>query len=196
MKNQVKRLALVLAVALGCAAAQAWEWTSYCDALEGDRWLVKAGVGYGFAKGNWKFDQYGVNYTLKGTVKGFVIPIQGEFLLQKIPLGITLGVRPLFGKYSGVKTTAFTAMAGANYHVAPGPKALDLYAGMEMGLHYATIKWPTFDSQGKPSEDKLKGAAFAFGAHVGANFLFTEHFGVNAEVGYPNILSASAAFKF
>ena len=186
MKNNLKKIALALAVVLGGAMAQAWDWTSYCEALEGNRWIVKAGVGYGYSLVN-------MDHGVKGAAGGFALPIQGEFLLGKIPLGITLDFRPMWGKYSGMKTSSIALMAGANYHVSPGPKWLDLYAGMEMGFFYS---WLEYEFSYIEETEKLKGAGFAFGAHVGASFFFTKHFGVNAEVGYPTLVSASAAFTF
>lgn len=210
MKKHLKKIVLLLAITFAGAMASAWDWTSYCENLDGNHWLVKAGVGYGYSLLNVKSD----GYSVKGGASGFVIPVQGEFLLSKIPLGITMNFRPMFGKYSGLKTSGFAIMAGANYHVAPGPKWLDLYAGAEMGVFYNSYKYeiPSIGDErsilsvGGPSEravggigtetKKLTGAGFAFGAHVGASFLFTKHFGVNAEVGYPTLISTSALYKF
>ena len=54
MRKRFKRFALVLAVMLGGAVSQAWDWTSYCENLDGNHWLVKAGIGYGYALGKFK----------------------------------------------------------------------------------------------------------------------------------------------
>lgn len=196
MKKHFKKIVLLLAVTLAGAMASAWEWTSYCENLDGNHWLVKAGVGYGYALGKFKYSydlpvlgKYEVSY--KGAVTGFAVPIEGEFLLSKIPLGITLNVRPLFGKTGGWKSTSIAAMAGANYHVAPGPDWFDLYAGLQMGMYYTSAKWEAAGHDGKAG-----GAGFAFGAHIGSNFMFSKHVGLNLQVGYPTYGSASVAFAF
>ncbi len=186
MKKCFKKLVLLLAVTLAGAMASAWDWTSYCENLDGNHWLVRAGVGYGYSRAKVE--------SVKGAVNGFAIPIQGEFLLSEIPLGITLNLRPLFGKYSGgMKARGFALMAGANYHVAPGPDWLDLYAGLEMGFFYTSVEYeyPFIDRT-----KKYKGAAFAIGPHIGASFLFTKHIGLNVEAGYPTYGSVSVAFAF
>ena len=191
MKKYLKRLVLLLAVTLAGTMASAWDWTSYCENLDGNHWLVKAGVGYGYALGKFKYS-YELpvvgkqEFSYKGAVTGFAIPVEGEFLLSKIPLGITLNVRPLFGKTGGWKATSLAVMAGANYHVAPGPDWLDLYAGLGLGVHLLSVKdeWPN-------KTYKAFGAGFAFDAHVGATFMFTNTMGVSAEFGYPNYATVS-----
>lgn len=196
MKKHLKKIVLLLAVTFAGAMASAWDWTSYCENLDGNHWLVKAGVGYGYALGKFKYS-YDIPYygkqevSYKGAVTGFAIPIQGEYLLGKIPLGITLNVRPLFGKTGGWKSSSIAIMAGANYHVAPGPKWLDLYAGLEMGMYYTSTKWESMGYDGKAG-----GAAFAFGAHIGSTFMFSKHIGLTVEAGYPTYGSASVAFAF
>ena len=191
MRKGLKSLALVLAITLGGAVAQAWEWTSYCGNLDGNKWLLKAGIGWGWAKGTVKWEWEGPDgktYTEKDKVwdGGFVIPIQGEFLLGKIPLGITAQVRPMFGN-----PFAFTILAGANYHVAPGPDWLDLYAGLGLGVHIMSWKYEWFGGS-----ERYSGAGFAFDAHVGATFMFNQHMGVGVEFGWPNYATASFSFAF
>lgn len=218
MKKHFKKLVLVLAVTLAGAMASAWDWTSYCGNLDGSHWLIKAGVGYGWSYGSVKYGSYPYyefDYSGelvekswdmgkgKEVAAGFVIPIQGEYLLSAIPLGITAQFRPLFGKASGYSASGFAIMAGANYHVAPGPEWLDLYAGVELGVFYQSVKWEVgywnFDKNGHEFWDKYstkaKGAGFAFGAHVGASFVFSKIFAVNVEAGYPTVFSASAVLK-
>lgn len=191
MKKHFKKLVLVLAVTFAGAMASAWDWTSYCGNLDGKNWLLKAGVGFGYATANVKWKDVGdYGEALGGKFhaygSGFVIPIQGEYLLSAIPLGITAQVRPMFGGHSGWKETAFSILAGANYHVAPGPDWLDLYAGLGLGVHILSLKedyaFGTF---------KAFGAGFAFDAHVGATFMFTNTMGVSAEFGYPNYATVS-----
>lgn len=194
MKKYLKRIVLLLAITLAGTMASAWDWTSYCENLDGNHWLVKAGVGYGYALGKFKYENPllgNAEVSYKGAVTGFAVPVEGEFLLSKIPLGITLNVRPLFGKTGGWKATSIAVMAGANYHVAPGPDWFDLYAGLEMGMYYTSAKWEVLNYDGKAG-----GAAFAFGAHVGTNFMFSKHVGLNLQVGYPTYGSASVAFAF
>lgn len=194
MKKCFKKLVLLLAVTLAGAMASAWDWTSYCENLDGNHWLVKAGVGYGYSLAKFKWDYAGVETSAKGAVNGLAIPIQGEFLLSKIPLGITANFRPIFGKYAGgMKASGFAVMAGANYHVAPGPDWLDLYAGLEMGIFYTSVK---YEIPFVNDTVKGKGAAFAIGPHIGASFLFTKHIGLNVEAGYPTYGSVSVAFAF
>ncbi|MDE7292419.1 MAG: hypothetical protein K2N58_10300 [Treponemataceae bacterium] len=171
MKKHFKKLVLVLAVTLAGAMVSAWDWTSYCENLDGSHWLIKAGVGYGYSWWN----------------GGFVIPIQGEYLLDAIPLGITANFRPIFSGYGA----GFSLIAGANYHVAPGPEWLDLYAGLGLGFFFDHIA-DKYVYHG----DKQNWAHFAFDAHIGASFMFSKHFGVNVEAGYPTYFSASAALAF
>lgn len=199
MRKGLKSLALVLAITLGGAVAQAWEWTSYCGNLDGNKWLLKAGIGYGYASGKVKeeWKDWDSTYTDKYRYwgGGFVIPIQGEFLLGKIPLGITAQVRPMFGD-----PFAFTILAGANYHVAPGPDWLDLYAGLGLGVHILSHKYDYYvwDERGGHYDGTKRGggAGFAFDAHVGATFMFNQHMGVGVEFGWPNYATASFSFAF
>ena len=208
MKKHFKKFVLVFAVTLAGAMVSAWDWTSYCENMDGSQWLIKAGVGYGWSSAKVDGGSYTAEWTVgghkytypvdigkfKSVAAGFVIPIQGEYLLSAIPLGITAQFRPLFGKYSGFSTSGFAIMAGANYHVAPGPAWLDLYAGMEMGLFYHSIKYEesyyTYNY-----ETKAKGAGFAFDAHIGASLMFSNMLGVNVEVGYPTVFSTSVVLK-
>lgn len=210
MKKHFKKFVLVFAVTLAGAMVSAWDWTSYCENMDGSQWLIKAGVGYGWSSAKVSYGSYttpaftyygytwgGESYDLgkgKSVAAGFVIPIQGEYLLSAIPLGITAQFRPLFGKAGGYSASGFAIMAGANYHVAPGPKWLDLYAGMEMGLFYHSIKYEesyyTYNY-----ETKAKGAGFAFDAHIGASLMFSNMLGVNVEVGYPTVFSTSVVLK-
>lgn len=225
MKKHFKKFVLVFAVTLAGAMVSAWDWTSYCENMDGSQWLIKAGVGYGWSSAKVSYGSYtsptftdygytygGESYDLgkgKSVAAGFVIPIQGEYLLSAIPLGITAQFRPLFGKAGGYSASGFAIMAGANYHVAPGPKWLDLYAGMEMGLFYQSEKYEysydyvkDIDSRtGSPIYDsatysvKAKGAGFAFDAHIGASLMFSNMLGVNVEVGYPTVFSTSVVLK-
>ena len=219
MKKHFKKFVLVFAVTLAGAMVSAWDWTSYCENMDGSQWLIKAGVGYGWSYGSVKYGSYPyydidpysgklVERSLdlgkgKEVSAGFVIPIQGEYLLSAIPLGITAQFRPLFGKASGYSASGFAIMAGANYHVAPGPEWLDLYAGVELGVFYQSVKWEVgywnFDSKGNEFWDKYstkaKGAGFAFDAHIGASLMFSNMLGVNVEVGYPTVFSTSVVLK-
>lgn len=188
MRKSFKKLALVLAVTLAGAMAQAWDWTSYCENLDGNHWLLKAGVGYGYSTAKLKYDG---NTIGRWGIGGFVIPIQGEFLLGKIPLGITAQFRPIFGSTGWGRAAGFTVLAGANYHVAPGPKWLDLYAGLGMGFHFFSSKEEIWDET-----YKWRGAGFAFDGHIGATFMFNQHMGVGVEFGWPNYATVSFAFSF
>lgn len=195
MKKHFKKLVLVLAVTLAGAMASAWDWTSYCGNLDGKNWLLKAGVGFGYATATVKYkdvkDEY-ARWVGKEKVygSGFVIPIQGEYLLSAIPLGITAQVRPMFGSNGDWKETAFSIIVGANYHVAPGPDWLDLYAGLGLGVNLLSVKYDW--GYGSYHETfKGFGAGFAFDAHVGATFMFTNTMGVSAEFGYPNYATVS-----
>ena len=200
MRKGLKSLALVLAITLGGAVAQAWEWTSYCGNLDGNKWLLKAGIGYGYSviRGKYKGDAgdwWPGKWRVYGS--GFIIPIQGEFLLEKIPLGITAQVRPMFGNTGWGKAVDFTIMAGANYHVAPGPDWLDLYAGLGLGVHIMSSKESeAYWDEGKYHSAKISGAGFAFDAHIGATFMFNQHMGVGVEFGWPNYATASFSFAF
>ncbi|MBD5435231.1 MAG: hypothetical protein HDR36_01755 [Treponema sp.] len=213
MKKHFKKFVLVFAVTLAGAMVSAWDWTSYCENMDGSQWLIKAGVGYGWSSAKVDGGSYTAEWTVgghkytypvdigkfKSVAAGFVIPIQGEYLLSAIPLGITAQFRPLFGKYSGFSTSGFAIMAGANYHVAPGPAWLDLYAGMEMGLFYHSVKYEESYWYGGDGyynyETKAKGAGFAFDAHIGASLMFSNMLGVNVEVGYPTVFSTSVVLK-
>lgn len=196
MRKGLKSLALVLAITLGGAMAQAWDWVSYCGNLDGNKWLLKAGIGWGYASGKVKiagydYQEYGMTIHVPEIKTrewggGFVIPVQGEFLLGKIPLGITAQVRPMFGN-----PFAFTILAGANYHVAPGPDWLDLYAGLGLGVHIISYKYDWFEGT-----ERGAGAGFAFDAHIGATFMFNQHMGVGVEFGWPNYATASFSFAF
>ncbi|MCM1408690.1 MAG: hypothetical protein NC041_08805 [Bacteroides sp.] len=194
MKKTLKKIVPLLAAVLCGAIVQAFDFTSYCEALNGNHWLVKAGIGSGYSILKMDVKANGKTITsVNGTVLGFALPVRGEYLLSNIPLGITLNIRPLWGKYAGMKNSGIAFMAGANYHVAPGPKQLDLYAGLELGFSYSSLE---YEYPLAKKTETIKGAAFAGGPHVGASFFFTKNFGINAEMGYPTLISASAVLKF
>ncbi|MCM1322529.1 MAG: outer membrane beta-barrel protein [Bacteroides sp.] len=212
MKKTLKKIVPLLAAVFACAAASAWDWGSYCGALEGKHFLLKAGIGYGVAPEKWEQkagavtfsgdDEDGETFTQTGNfsdlTSGFVLPIQAEYLLGKIPLGITLSCRFQWGKNKDMdptilKTFSSAIMAGLDYHMAPGPEWLDFYLGAKLGGNFGSF---TIANEKSSATVKKSTKAFAYDVHAGATFFLAERVGINAEIGTLNKLSMSAVFNF
>ncbi|MCM1322420.1 MAG: hypothetical protein NC041_08710 [Bacteroides sp.] len=215
MKKQLKKIVPLLAAMLACAAASAWDWGSYCGALDGKHCIFKAGIGYGVAPEKWeqkagapfsgsKLDSdiatvlSGISdNTFLNLTSGFVLPVQIEFLLGKVPIGITMGCRFQWGKNKDIehavfKTFSSAVMAGLDYHMAPGPRWLDFYAGAKLGGNFGSF---TVENTYWNESAKKSSKAFAYDVHAGATF-WGEHVGINTEIGSLTKLSMSLIFNF
>lgn len=101
----------------------------------------------------------------------------------------------------------------ANYHIQVPVEKLDVYAGLRLGLEVwnwkVDYKQPVLitiygndDSlsyQGyeiKKESIKKNGTNFYAGINFGASYFFTEKFGANIEVGYPQLIKIGGTAKF
>ncbi|MDY2616791.1 MAG: outer membrane beta-barrel protein [Treponema succinifaciens] len=101
----------------------------------------------------------------------------------------------------------------ANYHIQVPVEKLDLYAGLRLGLEFwnwkVDYKYPSYEpvygSYGylvsykyKTEKESIKknGTNFYAGINFGASYFFTEKFGANIEVGYPQLIKIGGTAKF
>ncbi|MDO5774120.1 MAG: outer membrane beta-barrel protein [Spirochaetales bacterium] len=103
--------------------------------------------------------------------------------------------------------------AFANYHIQVPVEKLDLYAGLRVGLEFwnwkVDYKQPVLVSiygndgsldtqwyETKKESIKKNGTNFYAGINLGASYFFTEKFGANIEVGYPQLIKIGGTAKF
>lgn len=108
----------------------------------------------------------------------------------------------------------------ANYHIQVPVEKLDLYAGLRLGLEFwnwkvdykypfsytdyetsknwygGTVTTPVFKYKTEKESIKKNGTNFYAGINFGASYFFTEKFGANIEVGYPQLIKIGGTAKF
>ena len=192
MKKTVLAL-LIFATALGSAAAVGFDILSYPAPLEGGNILVDLGLGYS----NW------------GSHSGWKMKIPplvatAEYCLP-IPVPISVGGLFSYARYGNSYTymgnhtwnhNYFIFAGRANWHFGFDISWLDLYAGMNIGYRYYSVK---YDGPNKGWADDWYTSSYSglyWGTQAGAHFYFTNFIGAVAEVGYPIYAKAGVALKF
>lgn len=108
----------------------------------------------------------------------------------------------------------------ANYHIQVPVEKFDLYAGLRLGLEFwnwkvdykypfsytdyetfknwygGTVTTPVFKYRTEKESIKKNGTNFYAGINLGASYFFTEKFGANIEVGYPQLIKIGGTAKF
>lgn len=108
----------------------------------------------------------------------------------------------------------------ANYHIQVPVEKLDLYAGLRLGLEFwnwkvdykypfsytdyetsknwygGTVTTPVLKYRTEKESIKKNGTNFYAGINFGASYFFTEKFGANIEVGYPQLIKIGGTAKF
>jgi hypothetical protein len=141
---------------------------------------------------------------------GFLPSASGsyEYGIVEIPMGSQLTGVISVGGYLGASmskyefygnsseyylTTNVIIGARGNYHFIFHDK-LDTYAGLWLGVDVVSEKW-----KGSGSDPNLDYASTGVtgGAYAGARWLFSDNFGVYAEIGYLiSVLNVGVTFKF
>ncbi len=141
---------------------------------------------------------------------GFLPSVSGsyEYGIWEIPMGSELTGVISLGGYMGASfskygdygsnhdyylTSDFIIAARGNYHFIFHDK-LDTYAGIWFGVDIASSKWK---GSGADPDVNYTSTGPAGGAYVGARWLFSDKFGVYAELGYLiSVLNFGVTFKF
>lgn len=182
-KFKMMMVAVVFALACGSASAADFDWSKcWCTfgggIEQGDVLLsVDAGLGY---------TVFGVNADGYWWLPYVEVSADVATKIGKLPF--------TFGGYAGFDANGYNsnnyaysywnAYTGAEalYHISLPPSGLDLYAGARAGVHF------TFGSANT--------VGFDWGVvAIGANYFFSDTFGVNLEIGYPRV-KAGVTFKF
>lgn len=103
-----------------------------------------------------------------------------------------------YGSYFGSsdKLTIIYAGVRGSYHFGKifdlKVNKLDPYAGASLGYHHVSYSFDNAGYYGNPYDNSI-----FFGVHAGARYLFTDHIGAFAEVGYGvAALKVGATFQF
>ena len=188
----MKKLIFVLLIfaVVGISAFADTDWLQYPPSVKGGDILLSAGIGYA----GWG------NYSgWKMSIPPIVIT--GEYCL---PVGLPISVGGLFSisryyweylnTYKWTHTYVIVAGRG-NWHWNFDVNWLDVYTGINLGYrsHSTSYSGPN-DWYSNAQSWSYSGVYF--GTQVGANFFFTDMFGVNVEVGWPIYIKAALAVKF
>jgi hypothetical protein len=128
---------------------------------------------------------------------GFGMPIGLSYeygFSDKISGGVYLGYASTSENFGVAewKWTYGMGAARASYHFDFNVEGLDPYLGVMLGYNYAKGDWSSGSFNVNPSAGGV-----LYGGYAGARYLFTEKFGIFAEVGYGiGNLNAGLAFKF
>ena len=188
----MKKLLLILAMVLVTGLA------AFTQSFEKGSQAVNVGIGFGNTA------YFGSYYS------GFLPSVSGsyEYGIWEIPMGSQLTGVISVGGYMGLsmskygystwstddyyRTTNFIIAARGNYHFIFHDK-LDTYAGIMFGVNIESSKW-----KGSTTDPGIDYASTgpAAGAYVGARWLFSDKFGVYAELGYLiSVLNVGVTFK-
>ncbi|MBR4004997.1 MAG: hypothetical protein IKI90_04030 [Treponema sp.] len=148
-------------------------WCNYGGGVEkGDFILhVDAGLGawlYGDKDWSVPYVEIGLNYA------GFIWKLPFTF-------GGYVGT-DMHGYYDDFYQRLYTG-GDIAYHIQLPPEIIDLYAGSRLGIVIYM-------------GDYSRNWNWTYDPYIGANFFFTDSFGLNVETGYLNWLRAGFSFKF
>ena len=180
--------AFALLFALGTAGVSAFDWSqSWCNygggVKKGDLILqVDSGLGGWLLEENYGYERWTIPYTeAEVSYAGFIGKLPFAF-------GGFVGLDGHGYRYSSHEVDIrrfYTVCAGGDiaYHFQLPPKIIDMYVGARAGFKLRLGDY----------EDHFR---FLIDPHVGANFFFSDFFGLNVEAGYENWLRAGLSFKF
>ncbi|WP_299177789.1 OmpW family outer membrane protein [uncultured Chryseobacterium sp.] len=171
----MKKLLLAGAVALfGLSNAQM---------TKGD-WVISGNTGFGFNNVSTTMKANGQSVDGPEVNTFSVTPSAGYFVMDKLAVGIDLGLVSATTKYEGVKatTTSFSVMPTATYYFANDSKFVPFLGA---GIGYASVKNKgSFDLEGISGSDETTTDGLAWKVKGGVTYMATQSLGLNLGVSY------------
>ncbi|SEM82917.1 outer membrane protein [Chryseobacterium taichungense] len=171
----MKKLLLAGAVALfGLSNAQM---------TKGD-WVISGNTGFGFNNVNTTVKVGGQSADGPKVSTFSVTPSVGYFVIDKLAVGIDLGLTSATTKYEGAKatTTSFSVMPTATYYFANDSKFVPFLGA---GIGYASVKNKgEINVMGLSTSDDNTTDGLAWKVKGGVTYMATQSLGINLGVSY------------
>jgi len=171
----MKKLLLAGAVALfGLSNAQM---------TKGD-WVISGNTGFGFNNVTTKVKAEGQSADGPKVSTFSLTPSVGYFVIDKLAVGIDLGLTSATTKYEGTKstTTSFSVMPTATYYFTNDSKFVPFLGA---GIGYASVKNKgEVNFMGLSSSDETTTDGLAWKVKGGVTYMATQSLGVNLGVSY------------
>ncbi|KAA0127663.1 porin family protein [Chryseobacterium sp. SN22] len=171
----MKKLLLAGAVALfGLSNAQM---------TKGD-WVFSGNTGFGFNNVTTKVKVAGQSADGPKVSTFSLTPSVGYFVIDKLAVGIDLGLTSTMTKYDGAKdtTTTFSVMPTATYYFANDSKFVPFLGA---GIGYASAKTKEqINAMGVSSSDETTVDGLAWKVKGGVTYMATQSLGINLGVSY------------
>ncbi|WP_294198883.1 OmpW family outer membrane protein [uncultured Chryseobacterium sp.] len=171
----MKKLLLAGAVALfGLSNAQM---------TKGD-WVISGNTGFGFNNVTTKVKAEGQSADGPKVSTFSLTPSVGYFVIDKLAVGIDLGLTSATTKYEGTKstTTSFSVMPTATYYFSNDSKFVPFLGA---GIGYASIKNKgEVNFMGLSSSDETTTDGLAWRVKGGVTYMATQSLGINLGVSY------------
>ncbi|WP_294303554.1 OmpW family outer membrane protein [uncultured Chryseobacterium sp.] len=171
----MKKLLLAGAVALfGLSNAQM---------TKGD-WVISGNTGFGFNSVTTKIKAEGQSADGPKVSTFSLTPSVGYFVIDKLAVGIDLGLTSTTTKYTGTKdtTTSFSVMPTATYYFANDSKFVPFLGA---GIGYATVKnKEQVNAMGVSGSTETTADGLAWKVKGGVTYMATQSLGINLGVSY------------
>lgn len=171
----MKKLLLAGAVALfGLSNAQM---------TKGD-WVISGNTGFGFNNVTTKVKAEGQSADGPKVSTFSLTPSVGYFVIDKLAVGIDLGLTSATTKYEGTKstTTSFSVMPTATYYFTNDSKFVPFLGA---GIGYASVKNKgEVNFMGLSSSDETTTDGLAWKVKGGVTYMATQSLGINLGVSY------------
>ncbi|WP_312901131.1 OmpW family outer membrane protein [Chryseobacterium taichungense] len=171
----MKKLLLAGAVALfGLSNAQM---------TKGD-WVISGNTGFGFNNVNTTVKVGGQSADGPKVSTFSITPSVGYFVIDKLAVGIDLGLTSATTKYEGAKatTTSFSVMPTATYYFANDSKFVPFLGA---GIGYASVKNKgEINVMGLSTSDDNTTDGLAWKVKGGVTYMATQSLGINLGVSY------------
>ncbi|WP_294308977.1 OmpW family outer membrane protein [uncultured Chryseobacterium sp.] len=171
----MKKLLLAGAVALfGLSNAQM---------TKGD-WVISGNTGFGFNNVTTKVKAEGQSADGPKVSTFSLTPSVGYFVIDKLAVGIDLGLTSATTKYEGTKstTTSFSVMPTATYYFSNDSKFVPFLGA---GIGYASVKNKgEVNFMGLSSSDETTTDGLAWRVKGGVTYMATQSLGINLGVSY------------
>ncbi|WP_294285182.1 OmpW family outer membrane protein [uncultured Chryseobacterium sp.] len=181
----MKKLLLAGAVALfGLSNAQM---------TKGD-WVFSGNTGFGFNNVTTKVKAAGQSADGPKVSSFSLTPSVGYFVIDKLAVGIDLGLSSTTTKYEGEKntTTSFSVMPTATYYFANDSKFVPFLGA---GIGYASAKTKEqINAMGVSNSDETTVDGLAWKVKGGVTYMATQSLGINLGVGFDQFYNKDTYF--